>query len=147
MKINLFTILLLCYMPLSWGQNAELSQTINGQVVDQLTGTPLIGASVIVENSDPLIGAITDETGSFRLKEVPLGRRSLEVSYLGYEKQHISGLILGSGQELHLEIRLIEAVNELELIEVISRPEVERLTFFQAIDLFVEFSQQSWQRM
>jgi len=46
------------------------TQEIKGVVIDRTTKFPLIGASVYVLNSNPLIGTITDEFGVFELKNL-----------------------------------------------------------------------------
>ena len=61
----------------------DFTQTIRGTVVDDVTGFPLIGANVILLNSDPLVGTITDLNGVFELNGIPVGRQSLEISYIG----------------------------------------------------------------
>jgi len=54
---------------------SNLTQTISGTVVDAITGFPLIGANIILVDSDPLVGTITDVNGNFLLPGVPLGRQ------------------------------------------------------------------------
>ena len=67
----------------------EIVQTVRGKVVDSDSELPLIGAVVFLENSDPIIGATTDVNGNFRLDGIPLGRISLQLSYIGYEPLRI----------------------------------------------------------
>lgn len=107
----------------AWTQSTLLTQTIRGQVKDQLTGVPLAGASITLVSSVPLIGTTTDEEGFFELGKVPVGRQSLSISFLGYEPQIFSHLIVGSGKELVLEITLAEKANQLKAVEVISAEE------------------------
>lgn len=68
-----------------FAQEEVQKQTITGQVVDLDSEIPLIGATVKVVGSDPLIGGITDLDGYFRLEGVPVGRQTIEISYLGYK--------------------------------------------------------------
>ena len=46
---------------------------------------PLPGATVMIIDSDPVIGTVTDADGNFRLTGIPVGRYNLKVSYIGYE--------------------------------------------------------------
>lgn len=85
---------------------------------------PLPGASVLLVNSDPLNGCVTDEKGLFRLDNVPLGRQSIKISYVGYKEQTIANLAITSGKETNLTIELEESVQEMG--EVVIRPESGR---------------------
>lgn len=85
---------------------AQDGQTVRGVVLDRDTRTPLIGANVIVVDSDPLLGAATDADGRFVLPRVPLGRQTLEVRFIGYEARLVPNVLVRSGQETVLEIAL-----------------------------------------
>ncbi len=107
--LRLYTILLL--LTASWASSGSLwaqtpTQTIRGQVVDADNGEALVGANVTVSNVEPLLGAQTDETGHFRISGVPVGHRSLQVTYIGYTSVAYPELLLEAGRELILDIRL-----------------------------------------
>ncbi len=91
----------------------DLSQTIRGTVTDAITGYPITGATVILANSVPRIGVSTDINGKFELKMVPLGRQSVEVRYLGYETRTFANLLVVSGKELVLDIKLDEKLTSV----------------------------------
>ena len=97
--------------------NSDLTQTIRGRIVDQVTNFPLIGANVVLMNSYPPIGAITDLNGYFELKNVPIGRQSVEIRYVGYKSRSINNMLVISGKEINLEIQLEE--NAMEMDEVV----------------------------
>ena len=67
----------------------DITQTLRGTIYDQSTHEPLIGATIVVQNSNPVIGTTTDEAGNFSITNLPLGRVSLEISYIGYESRVI----------------------------------------------------------
>ncbi len=94
-----------------------LNQNIRGKVLDKVTREPLIGVSVIVAGSDPVIGTATDTTGNFLLQHVPVGRQSLKISCIGYLSKQLDNLIISSAHELFLEIELDP--NTIEVKEVI----------------------------
>src|SRR5688572_29248733 len=94
-----------------------LTQTIRGTVIDKQTLQPIIGARVIVLESDPLIGAVTNVEGQFRLEGVAVGRQSIQVTYMGYEPVVMQNLAVTS-KEMVLNITMIEAVNSLDEVEV-----------------------------
>ncbi len=95
-----------------------ITQTIRGKIIDQETETPLIGALVMIENLEK--GASTDLMGEFVIENVPIGRQSLAVTYLGYEDQTVSNLILTSGKEVVLTINMVEKAFESGEVVVIA---------------------------
>ena len=61
------------------------TQIVRGTVTDKASEQPLIGASVVVVNSNPIIGTTTDENGKYEIPNVPLGRQSFAVQYVGLQ--------------------------------------------------------------
>ncbi len=103
----------------------ELSQTIRGTIVDQDTKIPLIGANILVlETADPK-GATTDLEGYFKIEKVPLGRISLQVTYLGYEPAILSEIMVTSGKEVVLNVALAESIESLEEVVVVAKLDKE----------------------
>lgn len=101
--------------------NAQnFTQTIKGQILDQQAKTPVIGASVVVVGSFPLMGSVTDVDGYFRILNVPVGRHALAISSIGYESKMIPNVTVGTGKEVVLEIDLTEALVQMEAIEVVA---------------------------
>ena len=82
-KLFLFFIALLT--TLSSFSQAKKRTELSGKVTDVKTGEPLAGASVIL--SDSRNGTITDSTGSYTLKNIPVGHTVAEVSYSGYKTE------------------------------------------------------------
>jgi hypothetical protein len=85
------------------------TQVLKGIVTDKETRTPLAGANIIILNSTPLNGTITDVGGKFRLS-AEIGRVSVRVSFLGYEDIVLSELLIASGKEVELSIELREKI-------------------------------------
>jgi hypothetical protein len=100
----------------SFAQNIQ--QTIRGTIVDQDSQMPLIGATIFVVGSNPVIGAVTDVQGNFRLTNVPVGRVTLKVTFIGYEERTIPNLLISSAKEEILNITLAESVNTLEEVVI-----------------------------
>jgi len=92
-------------------------QNIRGLVIDSQSETPLIGATVQLA-SDPSIGGTTDYDGLFVLNSVPVGRHSLEVSYLGYLPVTVPNVEVTSGKEAYLDISMVESLINLEEIVI-----------------------------
>jgi len=116
MTINkkLFFTLLFTLFIVSFSFAQTLTQTVKGKVLDAETEAPLMGADVLLLNSDPAKGTITDEQGFFRLEGIPVGRASFRFAYLGYEDFTVSEILIGSAKEVELTIYLTEALNTLD---------------------------------
>jgi hypothetical protein len=89
---------------------AQQSQSISGSVRDKITQYPLAGAFVSIPGSNPVKGTSTDVNGNFRLKELPLGRINIQVSYIGYNDVILNGVIISSGNEIFLQVEMEEKV-------------------------------------
>ena len=86
---KLVILLLLDVLVLSIFSSEIYIQTIKGKVYDHNTEFPLIGATVIIVGSEPVMGTVTDLDGNFKLENVPVGRQSLQISYVGYKTRTI----------------------------------------------------------
>ncbi|NVO02542.1 MAG: TonB-dependent receptor [Bacteroidetes bacterium] len=99
--------------------NAQnISQTIKGKVVDKETQSPLPGAAIVVLNSNPLIGAVSDIDGIFIIKNVPIGRYNLKISFISYEPVVINEVLVSSGKEIVLNTELIESVKTINEVVI-----------------------------
>ena len=95
-------------------ENPEiLKQTIRGQVFDKDAKSTLPFATVQLLNTDPAIGTTTDVDGNFIIKNVPVGRYTLKVSFVGYTDAFIPELLVGSGKEVVVAVELSEQVQAL----------------------------------
>jgi hypothetical protein len=117
MKRILILILLIPVFIQSFGQ---FKQTIRGVVIDQASKVTLPGASISLKDGDKPIGTTTDENGIFELKNVPIDRYEITVSFLGYEPFLMKNLELTSGKEKVLTIELVEKVENVKEIVVTS---------------------------
>ncbi|WP_024479782.1 TonB-dependent receptor [Cellulophaga baltica] len=102
----------------------ELTQTIKGKIFDNETQEPIPFATVVIKNTNPIIGTTTEDNGKFRLENVPIGRYDIEVSYLGYESTIISEVVVNSAKEVVLKVTLTESPYALD--EVIIRPKTRK---------------------
>lgn len=96
----------------------QLAQNIRGTVKDRDSQAPLVGATVMIVGSSPVLGAVSDIDGQFRITGVPIGRVTLKVTYMGYEDRIVSNLLITSSKEEILNIDLIEVVNRLDEIAI-----------------------------
>ncbi|MEX2600099.1 MAG: TonB-dependent receptor [Balneolaceae bacterium] len=97
---------------------------IRGSVVDAVTEEPLPGANVTLPDTDPLIGISTGPDGAFVIRNVPLGRHDIEVSFLGYQPVIRTGVLISSGRETVLRFELKEQIFQGE--EIVVSPEREK---------------------
>ncbi len=102
------------------------TETIRGTVTDLQSRSPLIGAAVVILDTDPLIGTTTDIDGKFKLENVQVGRCELKVTYLGYNPRTLSGIILLSGKELILSVELEEKVVKKDEVVVTAKRAKEK---------------------
>ena len=113
-------LILLSFMlfnfPLVQGQ--EFTQTLKGKITDAETQVPLPGAYVILAGSDPIIGAITDANGNYVFSNMPIGRESFRVTYIGYEDVFFNDVHITTGQEVVLNVKMREAINTMDEIVI-----------------------------
>jgi hypothetical protein len=74
---------------------------------------------------EPVKGSSTDEKGNFRIEEVPIGRKSLKVSHVGYETIILPELLIGTGKENIITVQLTELISSIS--EVIITDEAVRM--------------------
>jgi hypothetical protein len=98
---------------------AQATQTIRGKIIDEVSKTPLIGVNVqVVGTFENPLGAATDADGNYVITNVPLGRQTLRVSYVGFEEQTIPNVIVTAGKEVIMNLSLTESVSQLSDIVV-----------------------------
>jgi len=115
-RLTLITLIIAIYTPLGFSQT--LTQTVRGTIIDTDSKMPLIGATVMILDSDPLIGTATDVHGKFRLENIPLGRMTLKLSYLGYDYKTIPNIVVNSGKEVVLDLNMRESVIKMDEVVV-----------------------------
>ncbi|HIP35402.1 MAG TPA: TonB-dependent receptor [Crocinitomix sp.] len=108
MKKTKKIVLLLCLLTLTSIVNAQI--TVTGKVVDN-TNVPIEFANVILlnkENSEIIIGTITDKKGNYTIKTDKKGEFNLQISFVGFEDYlksinstiDLGNIILTSNNEL-----------------------------------------------
>jgi TonB-dependent receptor len=82
---------------------AQAPAVITGHVVDSETGEYLPGASVMLQGTT--IGTSTDLQGQFRIPNVPTGRFTLLVRFMGYEP-YSSEVVVRAGSTMNVDVKL-----------------------------------------
>lgn len=93
---------------------------VQGTVRDKDTQEPLIGVSVIVVGSDPIIGVVTDLDGNYKL-EIPVGSYNLEASYVGFASLKKFNIVVSTGNANNVNFELSESESNLEGVEIVAR--------------------------
>jgi hypothetical protein len=92
------------------------TQTVRGKISDAASKTPIPGAAVLIVGTNT--GTATDNDGSFRLTDVPVGRISLKITFVGYEDIFIKDIIVNAGKEVVLDLPMTESITQLNEVTV-----------------------------
>lgn len=99
----------------------QSTQTIRGKVVDEISKTPLIGVNLmVIETGDQLLGSSTNVDGNYRIENVPVGRQTLKITYIGYEEQLLPNIVVTAGKEVILNLTLTESISQLNEVVVVA---------------------------
>lgn len=118
MKFRLFVIVVFLLNIHFLNAQEHLTQKLRGVVVDKETQIPLPGVNIIIVNSSPQQGTISDEKGNFRFDNAVVGRLTIQASYIGYKTQIIDDITLNSAKETIIKIELTESITELDEVVV-----------------------------
>jgi len=92
---------------------------IQGIVKDEDAGTPIPYANVII--LDTQLGTAVDEDGSFFILNVPSGMYTVEISHMGYQTKHVTGVRVEINQTARLEVTLKQSPIDVAPVTVISK--------------------------
>ena len=84
---------------LAFAAPTAAQQTISGQVVDAANNQPIAGAQVSVVGGSG--GTLSDARGNFSVN-VPSGRYSIAIQFIGFETQRIDGVQAGENISISL---------------------------------------------
>lgn len=102
----------------------SLTSSIKGTISDKNSKQPLIGASILVLETNPLIGTTSNALGEYVLNKVSVGRHNIKVKFLGYEEVFLSNIEVNSGKQLVLNIQMEETVLRSKEITIIGEKEL-----------------------
>lgn len=103
------------YSPVAYAQ--AITQTVRGRIIDDDTRMPLPGANIVVAGNEK-VGTTSDAEGFFRLQNIPVGRISLSLTFIGYENRTLQNILVTSGKETVLDVTLKESLLMMDAIEV-----------------------------
>lgn len=118
MKKILSTLLLALF-----AVSAFALQTIRGKIVDATTQAPLdyVNIALVKPNSEtPAAGVVSDEKGNFLLPNVPNGKYTLKITFVGYNPIELPLSV--TNKELNMGvIKLQENSKALKEVEVVAQ--------------------------
>jgi len=117
--VTLFSLVLFASVTIFGGTTGK----IKGKIIDQQTGEPLIGATVVVRGTS--LGAAADVNGEFIILNVPAGSYELEGKFLGYQPTTISNVRVSSDLTTELNFAMVALTEGVELSEIVVQRERE----------------------
>jgi hypothetical protein len=122
------TIVLLCLLLAASGELlAQPDITgIRGRITDKDTQLPLPGAFIqLFRDSLVLKVVASDESGWYRIDQLPAGSYQLNASFIGFLPVSIENVVLQTGRETILNIELQESAILIDAVEVSSSKQGE----------------------
>jgi len=133
-------LVLLFALTVSFNSFAQMAKSnlpkpgvITGKVVDESTNEPLPYVNIVVMDmaGQTITGGITEENGSFKIKDIPKGKSLVEVQFMGFEKYTTEISVSSKNKKIDLgTISLKESTAQLD--EVVVRAETS--TVIQKVD-------------
>ena len=99
-----------------------LTHTIRGAIRDEITNAPLPGVTILVKSNGIQLGSSSDSLGNFSIKDVPVGRISIVASCIGFNTRIVENVLLGTGKELFLDLKISESVTAIDEVIVTAQP-------------------------
>ncbi|MFH1214191.1 MAG: TonB-dependent receptor [Candidatus Neomarinimicrobiota bacterium] len=106
--------------------SAGITGKIRGIITDKTTGSPLIGANVILEGT--VFGSATDQNGEYFILSVPPGTYSLNISIIGYKKTTITDIKVIIDHTTTVNAAMVTQAIDLgeEVVVVAKRPVIQK---------------------
>lgn len=136
MKLKLFIVCLLSSLSSIFAQ-APMSASgnpgsVSGKIIDKNTKEPIGYASVSIKEGEKVVtGAVTQDNGSFNIKNLELKSYTLEVQFIGYKKFSKTVTLSSDDKSVNVGSIAIESeATQLEGVNVVA----ERSNIVQKID-------------
>ncbi len=97
-----------------------LTQNIRGYIRDAVTNDPIPGVTVLVQSPNGDFGASSDSSGRFKVHNIPVGRINVIVTCVGYHTRTVASILLGTGKELVLDLRISESVTAMDEVVIMA---------------------------
>ncbi|MDP4176317.1 MAG: TonB-dependent receptor [Bacteroidota bacterium] len=116
-----FVIALLCFASSSLFAQASAGK-LAGKVTDAATGEPLIGANIVVQNTN--LGSASNVDGDYYILNIAPGTYDVKISYVGYAPKVIQGVRIIPSVTQDLNIQLTAGLTT-ETVEVLGKKLIE----------------------
>lgn len=99
---------------------------ISGQILDESTGDPLIGANIVIMGTT--MGASTDLDGYYAILNIPPGVYTLQAMYIGYNTKEVSDVRVSIDLTTKIDVKLAETtLDATEMVTVVAeRPAIKK---------------------
>jgi len=114
-KFILLLLIILCSNN-NYADNS--SGSIVGKVFDKITREPLPGVNIILVGTE--LGTASSNEGKFQIENIQIGNYQIRASFVGYDTQIKSDIIINSARPTEVVFELSPTVIELEGITVTS---------------------------
>ncbi len=94
------------------------TQTVRGTVIDKVSQAPIPGATVVVLETQPIIGSVSDADGVFVLANVPVGSRSFLIRTVDYKDVFLQNITVNAGKEVVLTVAMEEDIKKLDEVVI-----------------------------
>ncbi len=96
------------------------SGTFSGTITDAKTGEPLVGATVVLLETE--LGSTTDVLGAYTFKNVPPRSYNIQASYISYNSLTKFDVVIRSEGNIAINFQLIASAEQLEDIVIVANP-------------------------
>lgn len=107
--------ILIFLLGLCTGMHAQYDAHLTGHVLDERTGEHLPFVNIQVKGTD--FGTVTDESGHYLLKDLPVGKQTIVFSYVGYETLELPVTLI-EDKTVELKATIREASHQLNSVVV-----------------------------
>lgn len=124
--LQLFILLISVFLTAQTG-------VVKGKIADKQSEIPLEGVTIELLNMEEATGVVTNEFGRFTLNDVPVGRQSIRISYIGFETYYLPNIEVTTGKDVSLNITLTESFNQLAEVVISSNTNKDKANNEMAI--------------
>ncbi|MCB9033285.1 MAG: TonB-dependent receptor [Chitinophagales bacterium] len=93
---------------------------ITGTIYDEINNEPLIGANILIQNTN--YGAITDVDGNYTIENLPTGLYNVQVTYIGYQTQTRFEVEVTNAKPVIINFAMAEETMFLDSIVIKANP-------------------------
>ncbi len=116
-RSTIMVFLFLFFAQLAWGQKSAI---FKGKITDSATGEELIGATVVILNTN--LNEVSDIDGTFRISGIPPGTYDVEIAYLGYHTKTLP-ITFEEGQTVKNDVQLVYETELLKEVVISTQAE------------------------